>query len=213
MADNTPSALDELIRKRRSIRKYKMELPLESDMERMLRAACYAPSPSNSQPVRFIEICSRPCKKQLEQEMGRKKEALLTAAEQCERPKRVKNIINTYYRYSEWMFSAPILLAAGVVKESSGFSGKLFEAGLLKAHESRDSEVSLGLALKGFILKAEDLGLGTCILTAPLVFAPDIAHILGVDDVEIRCLITVGYPDETPAPIVRKAVNEIYRKV
>ncbi|RLC30963.1 MAG: hypothetical protein DRH37_04120, partial [Deltaproteobacteria bacterium] len=74
-------------------------------------------------------------------------------------------------------------------------------------------DIALGLALKGFILKGEALGLGSCILTAPLVFMSEPDHMLGVNDLAVRCFITVGFPDETPPAVKRKSVSEIYMQV
>ena len=34
-------------------------------------------------------------------------------------------------------------------------------------------DIAVGLALKGYLLKGEELGLGSCILTAPLIFIQD----------------------------------------
>ncbi len=62
--------------------------------------------------------------------------------------------------------------------------------------------------MKGFILKGEELGLGACILTAPLVFMSEVEKILGAEDLDIRSLISVGFPDETPGPIKRKSIEK-----
>ena len=52
------ASLDRLINARRSIRKYTAELPPFEWIEEMIRCAAQAPSPSNSQPVRFFRINS-----------------------------------------------------------------------------------------------------------------------------------------------------------
>jgi hypothetical protein len=74
----------------------------------------------------------------------------------------------------------------------------------------------VGLALKGFILKGQELGLGTCILTAPLIFISNISkveEILGLENTRIKCFVTVGFPDEVPPVIERKTVAEIYKEL
>jgi len=48
-------ALD-IIRKRRSIRKYKKDAPADGDIEKILEAARWAPSGLNNQPWRFLVI-------------------------------------------------------------------------------------------------------------------------------------------------------------
>jgi nitroreductase len=62
-------------------------------------------------------------------------------------------------------------------------------------------------------LKGEELGLGSCILTAPLLFIQEPERILGLKGIEIKCFVTTGYPDEEPAYIKRKDITEIYRDI
>jgi len=207
------TSLDELVTRRRSIRKYKSEMPSEEWIEMMIHCATQAPSPSNTQPVRFLKIRSKKIKEDLHDSMVSGRRHFLKSLEKSGGPKKLKNWINSYYRFSEFMFRAPLLFAAGTVKSTTGFSRTLFEAGLLERYDREDLDITLGLALKGFILKGEALGLGSCILTAPLVFISNLGKIIGTEDVDIRCFITVGFPDEVPGPIERKSVKEIYREV
>jgi len=213
MNKDTIASFDELVNRRRSIRKYKTDIPPEEWIETMIQYAARAPSPSNTQPVRFLKISSKKIKEELRETMISGRKHFLKSVEQSGGPKRLKNWINSYFRFSEFMFQSPLLFAAGTVKSTTGFSRTLFEAGLLESYDRKDLDITLGLALKGFLLKGESLGLGSCILTAPLVFIPDIEEILGIEDLDVRCLITVGFPDEIPGPIERKSVKEVYGEV
>ena len=209
------SSLEDLINKRRSIRKYKPDMPPEEWINSMLRCALMAPSPSNSQPVRFIRISSAGKREKLYQALASGKQEFLRAIQSKEEAKKLKGWINTYYRYSEFMFNAPILFAAGTITSYAGFSKKLFKEGLL-THNKREEvtlDITVGLALKGFILKGKELGLGTCILTGPLVFIPNVEEILGINDVRIKCFITAGFPDEKPDMPPRKSISEILSEI
>ena len=206
-------SLEELITKRRSIRKYKDEVPPQEWIESMIRCVTFAPSPSHTQPVRFLRINSENVKQALYESLVSGRDRFLKTLTDGGGPKRLKNWINTYYRYSQFMFDAPVLFAVGTMRSATGFSRKMFEAGLLETYEPKDHDIALGLALKGFILKGEELGLGSCILTAPLVFVSDVEETLGTKDLDIRCLITIGFPNETPNPIRRKSVAELYEEV
>jgi nitroreductase len=213
MGKDTMASFDALVYQRRSIRKYKPRVPSEELIEMMIDCALQAPSPSNTQPIRFLKISSKKLKDDLYKGMVSGRQHFLNTLEKRGGPKKMRNWINSYYRFSEFMFRAPLLFAAGTVKSITGFSRRLYEAGLLGQYERKDLDIALGLALKGFILKGEALGLGSCILTAPLVFVSNVEDILGVEDLDIRCLITVGFPDEAPGPIERKTVKEIYTEV
>ena len=214
MSKNTISSLDKLINERRSIRKYKTEMPPEDWIISMIHCATRAPSPVNSQPVRFIRISSPEMKEKLYEAMVSGRQKMLKSLETQGKPKRLRNWINSYWRFAEFMFKAPVLLAVGTVLSTQSFSERLFEAGLIEknARSSTDVDITVGLALKGFLFKGEELGLGSCILTAPLVFISNIEEILGIKDIRIKCLVTAGFPDEEPRLLERKSVEEVYVK-
>jgi len=209
------SLFDELVKKRRSIRKYRDEMPPEAWIEKMLLAASQAPSPSNTQPVRFVRINSSSIKTALRESMETGRQRLLQAAAATDKPKNMRNWINAYYRYSEFMFRAPVLIAVGVVLPSSGFFLKLYKSGLITTGEkvSTNADISVGLALEGFVLKAQELGLGSCILTAPLGFISDAEEILGIKEMEIKCFVVAGFPDEKPHAPVKLGLEEIYLQI
>jgi nitroreductase len=207
--------LDKLIQGRRSIRKYKPDIPPEEWMKKMILAAMKAPSPTNSQPVRFIHILSPELKEQLRQAMEHGRERLLEAIKDAPSSRRLKNWITAYFRFSEFMFHAPILFAVGTTATFVSLSERLFRAGMREqGHKKhRDVDIAVGLALKGYLLKGEELGLGSCILTAPLIFIEEPETIFPLKGIEIKCFVTTGYPDEEPDYIKRKDFNEIYREI
>lgn len=209
------SSLEDIINKRRSIRKYKPDMLPEEWINSMLHCALMAPSPSNSQPVRFIKISSAGKREKLYQALNSGKQEFMRAIQSKEEAKKLKSLINTYYRFSEFMFKAPILFAAGTITPYKSFSKRMFE-GKIIGHDKQEEttlDITVGLALKGFILKGEELGLGTCILTGPLVFIPNVEEILGINDVRIKCFITVGFPDEKPNMPPRKSISEIFSEI
>ncbi|MEN6437799.1 MAG: nitroreductase family protein [Syntrophobacter sp.] len=206
--------VEKLIRKRRSIRKYKPDMPPSGWIDAAVSCAAMAPSPSNSQPVRFVRIRSEKMLERLQLGMEARRRELLEILEAKKGTKRTRNLINAYYRYSEFLFNAPVIIAAGTLQTET-FTGKLMEAGVLAedARGETDRDITVGLALKGLLLKSEALGLGTCILTAPLAFLPEVEKTLGLNDIRIKCFVTMGFPDETPAPIDKKGPSEIYTEI
>ncbi|MCG6538413.1 MAG: nitroreductase family protein, partial [Syntrophales bacterium LBB04] len=119
--------LDELATERRSIRKYRSEAPPRAWIEAMLRLAQHAPSSGNSQPVRFIGIGSPDVKAALRQDMEAGRTRLLEMAAGSRQPKKMRNWINAYYRFSIFMFEAPLLMAVGTAPAYSGYFGTLSE--------------------------------------------------------------------------------------
>lgn len=207
--------LDDLLTGRRSIRRYTTAAPPEAWLESMILSATWAPSPRNSQPVRFIRIESPETRSRLHEVMLCGRERLLDKAAACDRPKRLRNWINAYWRYSEFILRAPVLFAVGTVTPEGSFSSHLRQAGIINGdkRDDTDLDISVGLALQGFILKGGELGLGTCILTAPLSFIMDAGNIFGIKDIVIKCFVTAGFPDESPAAPERIPVADIYRRI
>ncbi|MDO9529439.1 MAG: nitroreductase family protein [Syntrophales bacterium] len=209
------SHLDELINKRRSIRKYKTDVPPEDWINSMIRYAAMAPSPKNSRPVRFIKIVSPESRDNLYRAMANGQKRRLQSAQKSSTPNKLKNRINMYWRFSKFMFDAPVLFAVGAVSPERGSSGKLPRTGINKkvGRGDTDIDITVGLAVKGFLLKGEELGLGTCIMTAPFTFVRDVENILGIEDVKIKCFVTVGFPDEKPDAPERINVADICREI
>ena len=140
------------------------------------------------------------------------KDRFLTKAAACDRPKHLKNWINAYWRYSEFIFQVPVLFAVGTVTPEGSFAGRLRQAGITikTKKDNADLDISVGLALQGFLLKGHELGLGTCILTAPLTFLGNADKRTG--HVTIKCFVTVGFADENPHPPGRLPLTAIYSR-
>ena len=192
--------VDELIFQRRSIRRYKSDALPEVWIQAMLACAHQAPSPSNSQPVRFVHIQSQASKDIVQQALKAGHDRLLVEHRAAAAPARLRNWINAYRRYSDFMFSAPVLLAVGVDTDIKGFARRLGEAGVTVAERQANAEmdITVGLALQGLLLKAQALGVGSCILTAPLLFIQDVEAVLRLERLAVKCFVTLGLADEAP---------------
>lgn len=143
------------------------------------------------------------------------RERLLDKAAACGQPKRLRNWINAYWRFSEFIFQAPVLFAVGTVSPEGSFSRHLRQAGISGGDKGdvTNQDISVGMALQGFMLKGRELGLGACILTAPLAFIEDAGIIFGTKEIGIKCFVTAGFPDESPAAPERTPVADIYRRI
>lgn len=205
-----PGRIDDLLLRRRSIRKFKPDDPPGEWIEGMVLCGARAPSPSHSQPVRFVRVMSAPAKERLRAAMAEGRQRLLQNIAQAGGAKRARNYVTSYFRFSEFMFDAPVLMCLGTGPHAArDFKGiaELDDPG----RRRRDLDITVGLAAKGYLLKGEDLGLASCILTAPLLYASRPEDVLGIEGLDIRCFIVSGWPAEEPAPLERKPLSEIYR--
>lgn len=200
---------DEILRMRRSIRVYTPEKPDRALIDAMLDSARFAPSPSHTQPVRFLMIERAEIRNDLHRRLVEGKDRFLSDLEKNQAGKNPKNLVRAYFRFAEFMVTAPYLFAVGTIKTAS-FSDKLMEAGVLKENPKgfSDADISTGLALSAFMLKGAELGVGSCILTAPFVYIPGLSRHLN-PDIRVTCFVTAGFPAETPRPLSRIPLEDL----
>ncbi|OGR43711.1 MAG: hypothetical protein A2X35_08605 [Elusimicrobia bacterium GWA2_61_42] len=174
----TESRFLSLAAARRSIRKYK-PVPVEKEkLDLCLEAARLAPSACNAQPYKFIVI-SEPALK----------EKFCAAA------------FSGVYSATKFAAAAPAIVA--VVSQTGKFSAWLGN----QVQDTNFRLMDIGIAAEHFVLAAAEQGLGTCWLG--WFSAKGAAKALGLGSGrKIEVLLSVGYPDEAPAPRPRRPAQE-----
>ncbi len=215
LAVSPADVIERLIFQRRSIRRYRSRDLPDAWVRAILACAHQAPSPSNSQPVRYVRIDSASCREALHRSLDEGHQRLLAEHRAAGAPARLRNWINAYHRYSEFMFTAPVLLAVGVDTGIKGVARRLSEAGLKAGQGDSEPEmdITVGIALQALLLKAQALGVGSCILTAPLIFIQDAQAILGLGQWAVKCFVTLGLAAETPDSPGRLPLADVIRVV
>ncbi|WP_258359312.1 nitroreductase family protein [Moorella sulfitireducens] len=182
--------LYELIKRRRSIRKYETDPVPQEVITRILEIATWAPSGLNRQPWRFIVV------------IGDKKDELARAFREVaeaetmpagQRSPRKEGLL----RFVQILNEAPaIVVALSQTHEEPGLHKSFLE--------------STAAAFSYLLLAATREGLGTCWMTGPLNEEQILRKILSIpDDMELVALTPLGYPDEDPAPKPRKPLEEV----
>ena len=164
---------------RRSVRKFEQKPVEREKINSCIEAARLAPSACNSQPWHFIVI-----------------DEPETKAAFC------KQAFSGVYSISQWAAKAPVLVAA--VSDKGNFVSRV-------GNFLRRTEFYLidhGIACEHLVLRAWDLGLGTCwIGWLDVVKASKFFNLPGGKKIEH--LIALGYPAESPEPRPRKKPEEI----
>jgi len=175
---------EELIKKRHSLRRYSDRRPARETIAECLEAARIAPSGENAQLWRF-HVVDEPAMR----------DELAAAAS------------SGIYLPSKFIRQAPVIIA--VLSKTDIKVNKLgaFLQGV------QFYLLDLGIACQQLVLRAEELGLGSCYIGW---FAVDKAReVLGVPKNEhLICLLSLGYPPEgylPPAAHKRKPLQEIAR--
>lgn len=177
-----------IIFNRRSIRRYEDRHVPRGVLERILKAAIWAPSAHNRQPWRFVVIMTPAVRRGLAEAMGARLRADL-AADGIPPDVIDKDVSRSFSRIN----GAPALILACL----SMVDMDRYPDRRRAAAERVMAIQSTSLALQNLLLAAAAEGLGACWLCAPL-FCPDVVSTqLNLrTDWEPQALITLGYPAE-----------------
>ena len=204
--------LEETIRGRRSIRRYRDEPPPRETIEQLLSVASLAPSASNKQPWRFFACDDRAT-------IDRMAAAVQESVDRIARrvDERMIDAFRAYGDYFVRFRAAPVVIVPAfreMAVLSHMVDGEVTDEDRARIAELEFNSgiVSASLALQNLMLYAHSLGLGTSSMTGPLLAGPAIKSILGIPaSWRIVAIVPVGYPAEAPAPTTRKSVEDVVR--
>ena len=192
------SALQDALRQRRSIRRFRDQPVPESLLLQVLDAGRWAPSAGNIQPWRMILVSDPKVRAELLEAMTDylKEEALSTGATEEEAEETARAALEPLPR-------APVLVVACMTKEIFGDRSERW----LSEHAM--GVQSVAAAVQNMLLAAHDVGLGGCWCSAPLLCPTAVRRVLGIPQgVEPQAIIALGYPDEEPEPPRRRPLSE-----
>ena len=187
-----------LIESRKSIRKFKPDMPPKQMIERILTAGMHAPSGKNRQNWKFFVVT------------GKKRDEYLKYSQKSWLG--IKDILSrtlkpSLYQFTERFFftlgDAPVLVFC--------YSHNTSEE---RYHTSIGS---VYMAVENINLAAIVEGLGCCTMGAPLEIKKEVDEFLGVTELpeykagelELLCGVVLGYPDHEPPKAPRKADGRI----
>ena len=191
------SALQDAIRQRRSIRKFRDQPIPKSLVLQVLDAGRWAPSAGNAQPWRMILVNDAYVRRELLETIARNLvDELLSGATSKE--------VDYTDEIAEPLSSAPVLIVACMTKEVFGDRPDRW----LSEHTM--GVQSVAAAIQNMLLVAHDQGLGGCWCSTPLLCPTAVRRVLGIpQSVEPQAVIALGYPDEKPEPPRRKPLSEV----
>lgn len=175
--------LEQGIRERRSIRKFReTKIPREV-FRRVIETASYAPSWKNSQPVRYLVVDDEKKIREL-------------AGEIC---------MQGFAFNSKTLSGAP---AAVILTVKRGLSGYEKDGSFSTSKGEHWQSFDAGIAAQTFCLAAWEQGIGTVIMG--IFDEKEVAKVIPVPDgQEIAAVIAAGYPAVCPDAPARKSVEEL----
>jgi nitroreductase len=188
-----------LVESRKSIRKFKKDVPPKEVLDRVLGAALHAPSGKNRQNWRFFVV------------QGKKRDDYLKYSQKSWLG--IKDILKeklkpSLYDFTERFFftlgEAPILIFV--------YSNNTPEEKYLT------SIGSVYMAVENLNLACVAEGLGCCTMGAPLEIKNEVDEFLGVKsleeyqkgELELLCGVVLGYPDHEPPKAPRQLEGRIH---
>ena len=206
--------IDDAIRSRRSIRRYKPERPARALLEKLVELAACAPSASNKQPWRFFVADDAAT-------IARMADAVQQAVQRiaCHVEPAFNEAFLAYGDYFVRFREAPVVIVPAfreLVVLSSLVDSAIAQRDreLIRSMEFGSGLMSASLAVQNLMLYAHSLGLGSSCMTGPLIAAPEIKALLRIPDSwQVAACVPVGYPAESPASAGRKPVAAVLRWV
>ena len=192
-----------LMQARRSIRRFSERAVSGDDLARLFEAARWAPSNHNRQPWRFLVLEDKPQINRLAETVRQNLSQKLKTL-----PEAAASHLAEFTQYATCFANAPVLLVV-LHKRPVTISASLL-AGLKHPELVSGEPLSAAMAVQNLLLAAQALGLGTCVLTGPLLVPEALAAELTLlAGHEMTCLVALGHPAETPPPPRRKTVEQI----
>ena len=206
--------LEKLIKGRRSIRRWKKQDVPDDLLKRAIELATWAPNGGNYQGWRFITIKNR----EVIVKMADAVQSIANKIASWPESLDWKDEMERFRGNASFFRNTPVCIAVS----TSQYIGIMDKT--LMAREAFDSEArevmtyrrsaptaiqSAAAAVTTRLLAFHQMGLGAVWLGAPLMAKKEIEAILNVPkDLNLVCLVAVGYPDESPQKD-RKPVDQV----
>jgi len=206
--------LEKLIKGRRSIRRWKKDEVPEELLKKVVELATWAPNGGNYQGWRFVIVK----KKETIERMADAVQSVADKIASWPEAMSWKEDVERYRKNASFFRNAPVCIGVFISAYQSPMDR------VLVARESFDAEAreilgfrrsaptaiqSGAAAVATMLLAFHQMGFGAVWLVSPIQAKKEIEAILNVSsNMDLICLIAVGYPDESPHKD-RRPVDEV----
>ena len=180
--------LDQVINKRKSIREYLDKDVPDELIEKLINIARLAPSAKNRQPWRFIVVKDEIKNKIADIMLKQLQESKISLE------KKIYNKKNSVKATALIIKQAPVLILVFRNKDDNWIVG---------------DTLSIGASVEHICLKAVDLGLGSLWIRDIVYTKEEIAYMVGKDNMELICAVSIGYTDDNSKVKKKKDLKEI----
>lgn len=196
----------EVLKTRRSIRKFKSTPVPDEDIRKIIEAATLAPSGGNRQNWHFVVVKSRDLINGMKDAVQSVVDGL---ASRMEAPTAKQEFLS-YSNYFTVFEQAPVVIAI-VMKPYDSMTVRLLNRYSKKGEYKTTAGIQgVCAATENLLLAAHALGYGGCWMTGPLIAKEKLESQLGINSPdELIALIPIGLADEGPKMPPRKDITEV----
>ncbi|MBF0252566.1 MAG: nitroreductase family protein [Candidatus Omnitrophica bacterium] len=183
----------ELVRKRRSVRSFKMDEVSDEIIDGLIRVAHVAPSGSNAKNWFYVVVKT----KEVKQKLLKAVEDRIAEIALKMNSKSAKDNFLAYTKYFTFFAEAPVVIAC-IMKKYDSLSTRI-----INRYDKENAVVTtagiqnISASIENLLLAATDKGLGACWMTGPLIAKTKMEEVLNIDKEEdLAALIPIGWPNE-----------------
>jgi len=204
------TGLADAVHGRASVRKYAPDPVPREDVEAMVGLAIRAANAGNAQSWRFIAVEDAAARAAMQDAVDAAIDEMAAWPEAEGREQELK----AYRTYATFFGDAPLVVAVFGVPYRSLADVLLYKHKL--SYEERDrlrqrpDIQSIGAAVQLLCTAAHAMGYGSCWMTAPVLAAPAIEALLGVEDpMRLVAVVPIGRPLTPPRPTSRHPLADV----
>jgi len=193
-----------------SVRRFLPDPVPRDDVRAMVACATRAANAGNAQCWRFVAVDDGPTRRAMAAAVDAALDAVASWPECAGRAADIRAI----RAFATFFADAPLVVAVFVLPYVSKSDELLQAHGL--SHEERDrlrqrpDLQSVGAAAQLLCTAAHVMGYGSCWMTAPVIAAPAIEELLGVDDAaRLAAVLPIGRPAARPRRSSRHPVDDV----
>lgn len=170
---------------RRSTRSFDPRPVPAAEIERLIDAARWAPSPSNRQPWKFVSIAAKPLIHQMRDAVAAQCQVLL-ARQDARDAAAVEAYLQNFVHFG----AAPCVIAVQVRRTRN----RMADADASDI-EAEGAHMAVGMAMQNILLAAVARGLVACPMSGPMIARPELERLLEISSPwSLMALIPVGWP-------------------
>jgi nitroreductase len=208
----TPEAMTftDAVEGRRSVRRFTGDPVPREDVRTMISLATRAANAGNRQVWRFIAVDDRDLLRRMGETVAAKLDEIATWPSLRGEEAKTRGMKG----YSTFFAAAPLTVVVLGLPYVSRGDELLAKAGRPAAERdrlrARPDLQSIGAAVQVLCTAAYAMGYGTCWMTAPVIAAPELEQLLGVEPpARLVALVPLGRPAGTPRRSKRLPVDDV----